>query len=269
MVESSSGHRLLKRAMRLTIDTEAKKLIKEQGGLFEEIDLYSKDAFQLISREWLVVGWNQKYPYTFSWMGRPIIQLPEDIIRVQEIIYQVKPDVIIETGVAHGGSLVFYASLCRAMETGRVIGIDIGIRPHNRKAIEAHEMFPLITLIEGSSISSETVSRVRSLVNSTDTAMVILDSCHSKEHVLSELEAYYSLVTPGSYIVATDGIMKELSAAPRGKREWAWDHPAAAAAEFAERHPEFILEQPAWPFNESELSESVTHWPGAWLKRIS
>ena len=109
---------------------------------------------------WVKVGWNQKYPYTFSWMGRPIIQLPEDLIRTQELIYKLRPDVIVETGVAHGGSLVFYAGLCTAIGNGRVIGIDVEIRKHNRAAIEAHEMFPRIELIEGDSVSPEIIKQV-------------------------------------------------------------------------------------------------------------
>ncbi len=129
--------------MKLTIDTDTKRLVQESDGRREEFALYSKEAFELISHQWLKVGWNQKYPYTFSWMGRPIIQLPEDMIRAQEAVYRVKPDVLIETGVAHGGSLIFYASLFKAMGKGRVIGVDIEIRSHNRKAIEGHELFPM------------------------------------------------------------------------------------------------------------------------------
>ena len=254
--------------MKLTIDTASQKLVIENTGQSQEIDLYSKEAFELISQEWLKVGWNQKYTYTFSWMGRPIIQLPEDMIRLQEVIYRVKPDAIVETGIAHGGSLVYYASLCKAMGRGRVIGVDIEIRPHNRKAIETHELFPLITLIEGSSIAPEIVDRVKSLLRPGEVVMVILDSCHSKEHVMAELEAYHPLVTPDSYIVATDGIMREVAQAPRGREEWTWDNPATAAAEFVSQHPEFVIEQPSWLFNESELTENATHWPGAWLKRV-
>lgn len=253
--------------MKLIIDTEAQKIIKEIDGKREEIELYSKEGFELISHQWLKVGWNQKYTYTFSWMGRPIIQLPEDIFRIQEVLYRVKPDVIIETGVAHGGSLVYYASLCKAMGKGRVIGIDVEIRPHNRKALETHQLFPLIALVEGSSIAPEVISHVKSLVQPGETAIVILDSCHTKQHVLAELEAYHDLVSPGSYIIAADGIMNVLHDVPRGNPEWIWDNPAAAAAEFAQKHPEFVLEPPNWPFNESELTESATHWPGAWLRR--
>jgi cephalosporin hydroxylase len=254
--------------MKITIDTTEKSITREADGEQQEtFALYSKEAFELLSHLWVKVGWDQKYPYTFSWMGRPIIQLPEDTIRVQEVIYRLQPDVIIETGVAHGGSLIFYASLCKAIDKGRVIGIDIEIRPHNRQAIEAHEMFPLITLIEGSSTAPEVVAQIRSLVKPGETVLVILDSNHTRQHVLNELEAYHSLVTPGSYIVATDGSMKYFYDVPSGKPEWAWDNPAAAAAEFAEKHEEFVLEQPAWPFNESELTENITHWPGAWLRR--
>ena len=169
--------------MKLTIDTDSNKFVKETDGERAEIALYSKEAFELISQLWLKVGWNEKYPYCFSWMGRPIIQLPEDMIRIQEVIYRVRPDVIIETGVAHGGSLIYYASICKAMAKGRVIGIDIEIRQHNRAAIEAHELFPFITLIEGSSTAPDIVRQVRSLVKPSESVLVILDSNHTKQHV--------------------------------------------------------------------------------------
>jgi len=253
--------------MKLTIDTTERKLISETEAETRILELYSKEAFELISRQWLKVGWNQKYPYTFSWLDRPIVQLPEDMIRAQEVIYRVRPDVIIETGVAHGGSLIYYASLCKVIERGHVIGIDIEIRPHNRRAIESHEISRLITLVEGSSTSSEVVQNVHSLVKPGEVVLVILDSNHSKQHVADELEAYCDLVTTDSYIVATDGLMKDLHDSPKGRAEWEWDNPAAAAAEFVVSHPEFVLEQPAWPFNESDLTENVTHWPGAWLRR--
>jgi cephalosporin hydroxylase len=250
------------------IDTESRSLIHECDGRRTEISLYSKEAFEIISQLWLKVGWNEKYPYTFSWMGRPIIQNPEDMIRVQEVIYQVRPDVIIETGIAHGGSLVFYASLCKAMGKGRVIGVDIEIRPHNRKAIESHELYGYMTLVEGNSVDPAIVGRVKRLVKPGETAIVFLDSNHTKVHVLAELQAYHGIVTPGSYIVATDGIMRDVHDVPRGKPQWVSDHPAAAAAEFVQAHPEFVIEQPRWPFNESGLDQNVTHWPDAWLRRV-
>jgi cephalosporin hydroxylase len=253
--------------MHITIDTARKTLTHDSERAERVFDLYSKDAFEILSWLWLKVGWDQKYTYTFSWLGRPIIQLPEDLIRVQEVIYRVKPDVIVETGVAHGGSLVYYASLCRAIGKGRVIGIDIEIRPDNRRAIEAHELGPLITLVEGSSVAPETVRHVESLITPGEAVMVILDSCHTKQHVLAELETYHHLVTPGSYIVAADGIMKDLYDVPRGKPEWVWDNPAAAGAEFIQGHPEFVQDRPARIYNESELSGNITQWPGAWLRR--
>ncbi len=254
--------------MKLTLDTDAKTLTLVEMGQTKVLDLYSPEAFEAVSRQWVRVGWNQKYQYTFSWMGRPVIQLPEDMIRMQEVIFRVKPDVIIETGVAHGGSLVFYASLCKAMDKGRVLGIDIEIRPHNRVAIEAHPLSDRIALVEGSSTAPDTVALVKSMVIPGEVVLVILDSNHTYAHVLAELQAYAELVTPGSYIVATDGIMQDLADVPRGSPSWATDNPTRAASDFCGQHPEFVVEQPQWPFSESEVSQNVTHWPGAWLRRL-
>lgn len=258
--------------MRLTIDTDKGTLeVTGDEGPDRVLPLYGREAFDLISHQWVVVGWDQKYPYTFSWLGRPIIQLPEDLIRVQEVIYRVRPDVIVETGVAHGGSLVFYASLYEAMRMpsgkGRVVGIDVEIRPHNRAAIEAHELFGRISLIEGSSTAPEIVERAKREVEADESVLVMLDSNHSFEHVRDELEAYCDLVTPGSYIVAADGVMDWVADTPRGEPGWHEDNPIRAVERFLEKHPEFELEQPAWPFNESELGRNVTHWPSAWLRR--
>jgi cephalosporin hydroxylase len=190
------------------------------------------------------------------------------MIRIQEVIYQIKPDVIIETGVAHGGSLIYYASLCKAMEKGRIIGVDIEIRSHNRTAIEKHELGSYITLIEGDSTNDKIVDQVKALVKPNESVLVILDSNHTKQHVLKELNAYSPLVTKGSYIVATDGSMNDLYDVPRGDPEWLWDNPTEAALEFAAENPEFVIEQPKWAFNESGLSENITHWPGAYLKCV-
>lgn len=253
--------------MKLQIDTDKKILIVEADGESRVIDLYSKKAFELISDQWLAVGWRLQYSYSFTWLGRPVIQLPEDMVRIQEVIYRVMSDVIVETGIAHGGSLVFYASLCEAMDRGRVIGVDKDIRRHNRDALEAHELFRRITLIEGDSISPETIGRVKNMIDPGETVLVILDSCHSKKHVLAELESYHDIVTSGSYIVATDGIIKELDRVPGGEKEWEWDNPKNAAIEFASMHPEFVIEQPPRLFDESRLSKNVTYWPSAFLKR--
>lgn len=253
--------------MKLSLDTEAKTLTLDEGSGGKTMGLYTADAFSALSQAWVKVGWGVKYTYGFAWMGRPIIQLPDDMVRIQEVIYRVKPDVLIETGVAHGGSLVFYASLFKAMGRGRVVGIDIEIRPHNRRAIEAHELKPLITLIEGSSIDPKIVGEARELIRPGEKVMVVLDSNHTKHHVAAELEAYGPLVTEGSYIVSTDGIMSLVHDAPRGKAEWVKDNPTEAAREFATSHSEFALEEPPFPFNEGEVTERVTHWPGAYLRR--
>jgi cephalosporin hydroxylase len=255
--------------MKIVIDEEGRVLTLMRGTAEERLPLYSREAFEALSEIWLKVGWNEKYPYTFSWLGRPIIQAPEDVLRAQEVFYRVQPDVLIETGVAHGGSLVFYASLCEAIGKGRVIGVDIEIRPHNRRAIEAHRLFPRISLVEADSIAPATVADVKSRLAPGERVMVVLDSNHTKAHVQAELEAYAPLVTPESYVVVTDGSMQILHDVPRGQPGWVDDNPAAAAREFVARHPEFVLEQPAWPFNESALGRNITHWPDAWLRRLS
>jgi cephalosporin hydroxylase len=254
--------------MKLTIDTTAKTINWDAEGQTRLLPLYTDEAFALLSRLWLAVGWNQKYAYSFSWLGRPIIQLPEDMVRTQEVIYRVKPDVIIETGIAHGGSLIFYASLCKMMGQGRVVGVDIEIRSHNRKAVEAHELSSVITLIEGNSVAPETVEQVQTLVKPGETVLVLLDSNHSKAHVLAELQAYAPLVSVGSYIVATDGIMGDVAGSPRASPEWLWDNPRQAAVEFVKQNPGFVIEEPPFPFNESGIVERVTYWPDGFIKRL-
>ena len=248
----------------IQIDTK-KGIVSHQG---EEFSIGSPEAFKIISDAWIRSGWDSKYVYSFAWMGRPVIQLPEDMIRIQEVIYNLKPDVIIETGVAHGGSLIFYASLCKAMEKGRIVGIDIEIRPQNRQAIEAHFLFPYITLIEGSSTDDVIVNRVKDLVNPGETILILLDSNHTYAHVLAELRAYSKMVSVGSYIVATDGIMENLVGAPRSSEDWNVNNPKKAAEEFVRENIDFIIEEPLFPFNEGLITERVTYWPSAFIKRI-
>jgi cephalosporin hydroxylase len=251
----------------ISIDLERALVTVDRNGSQETYGLGTKEGFEILSRAWLRAGWDAKYVYSFTWMGRPIIQLPEDIVRVQEVIYTVKPTLIIETGVAHGGSLVFYAGLLQAMGGGRVIGVDIEIRPHNRRAIEGHELAPLITLVEGSSTAPDVVEQIRSLVRPADRVFVMLDSNHSKAHVLGELLAYADLVSPGSYIVAADGIMGDLHGAPRSNPDWDWNNPRRAAAEFLRTRPDFEAAPPEFAFNEGIVAEPVTYWPGGWLRR--
>lgn len=250
--------------MTIAFDLDARKV--DVDG--RRIDLYSDEGFRIVKDLWLKVSWSQKYTHTFTWFGVPIIQLPDDVLRYQEVVFAIRPDVIVETGIAHGGSLVLSASLCRLMGKGRVIGVDIELRAHNRARLDAHPLRPLITVIEGSSTAPEVVEQVRSLIAPGESTLIVLDSRHSYDHVMEELSAYAPLVTPGSYIIATDGIMQDLANVPRGRPDWASDNPARAAKDFAARNSHFQIAEPAWPFNESMLAGNVTHWPGAWLKRV-
>ena len=252
----------------ITIDPEKGILTIEKDAMVKQYDLGTPQAFKIISDVWLRSGWDAKYVYSFTWLGRPVIQLPEDMIRIQEVIYRVQPDVIIETGVAHGGSLIFYASLCKAMDRGRVIGIDIEIRPHNRKAIEEHPLYSFITLVEGSSIDPLVVNSISNLVLPGERAIVLLDSCHTKEHVLSELRAYSALINSDSYIVAMDGIMEQLVGAPRSEPDWIWNNPRQAAHTFVEENPNFVIEDPPLIFNEGNVKDRVTYWPSAFIRRV-
>jgi cephalosporin hydroxylase len=255
--------------MRITIDTEAAFVELDADGKQRRIPLESAEAFEIVSEAWLRAGWDVKHIYSFTWLGRPIIQLPEDMFRLQEVIYAVKPDIIIECGVAHGGSLVFYAGLCKLIGHGRVIGVDIEIRKHNRSAIEAHPLSHLITLIEHGSTSEDALREVRKQIPPDAKVMVCLDSNHSYSHVFDELERYGPLVSRGSYIVVMDGIMGKLVGAPRSKPDWGTNNPLEAARAWIARHPEFVVEEPPFQFNEGLLKQRVTYWPGAYLKRLS
>jgi len=255
--------------MRLTIDIDARSLYTEDANGRRELPLYSPGAFELLSDLWVKVGWAMRYSYHFSWLGRPVIQLPEDLVRMQEVLHRLQPDVLVETGVAHGGSLVFYASLFQAMGRGRVVGVDIEIRPVNRAAIEAHPLSSRITLIEGDSAAPHTLERVQACWAPHETVMVVLDSDHSKRHVARELQAYGPLVSEGSYLVVTDGIMERLADVPGGRAEWAEDNPLAAVREFLEASPEFRSEEPSSVFNDGLVQGRISYWPMAYLRRIA
>jgi cephalosporin hydroxylase len=244
-----------------------KVTVSGEGTSAVEYGIGTPEAFRILSQLWLRSGWDAKHVYSFTWLGRPMIQLPEDMIRLQEVIFRLQPELIVETGVAHGGSLVYYASLCKLMGKGRVVGVDIEIRPHNREAIEAHLLGSLITLIEGDSTDPETISKVKENIRWPGAVLVLLDSCHSKEHVKCELEAYGPMVTPGSYIVAMDGIMEQVAGAPRTNPDWSWNNPRQATLEFAATHPEFALVEPPFLFNEGMITERVSYWPNAFLLR--
>lgn len=252
--------------MHIEIDGDRLTLQEPSGP--RTINIGTAEAFAVLSRLWLRSGWDTKYVYSFTWMGRPMIQLPEDMIRIQEVIYEVKPDVIVETGIAHGGSLVFYASLFEALGHGRVIGVDIEIRKHNRAAIESHRLKKRIDLIEGSSIEPSVVAQVMGAIKPDERVLVILDSNHTRRHVLDELRCYAPLVAPGSYIVACDGIMKEVVGAPRTRPEWGHDNPQSAVQDFLAENTEFKLVEPRFPFNEGMITQRVTYWPNAFLQRV-
>lgn len=205
------------------------------------------------------------YSYNFSWLGRPIIQYPQDIVALQEVIWDVKPRLIIETGVAHGGSAIFHASILELIgEPGKVLAIDIDIRAHNRPLIEGHPMAERLELVESSSTEEPTVSRARALAaEAQGPVMVILDSCHSHAHVLEELELYAPLVTPGSYLVVFDGLVEnfpEESVAPG--RPWGQgDNPLTATRQFLKSHPEFAIDY------DIENKLLITAAPEGWLRR--
>jgi cephalosporin hydroxylase len=152
-----------------------------------DVDIYTREGFEVLSRLWTRSNWENRLSYEVSWLGIPIIQLPEDMVVMQELLWKVRPDVIVESGVAHGGALVLYASILELLGRGRVIGVDIEIRKYNRLAIEAHPLSHRIHLIEGDSLADETVEAVRSMIRPGERVMVALDSAHSRDHVLGEL----------------------------------------------------------------------------------
>lgn len=204
-----------------------------------------------------------QYSYNFSWMGRPIIQYPQDMIAMQEIIWDLKPDLIIETGIAHGGSLIYYASLLELIGKGEVLGIDIDIRSHNRVEIEKHPMFKRITMIEGSSIDENTVNKVAEIAKGKGTVLVTLDSNHTHEHVIKELEMYAPFVTKNSYLVAFDTIVEHLPNDYMPGRPWRQgNNPKTAVLEFLRSHPEFEIDKSI----DNKLLISVG--PDGYLKRI-
>ncbi|SLN63184.1 CmcI family methyltransferase [Oceanibacterium hippocampi] len=253
-----------------TID-EARGIVRyrdEARGIALELPMESAEGWEVASKAWLRVGWDVKHIYTFTWMGRPIIQLPEDMIRIQELIHTTRPDVIIETGIAHGGSLIYYASLFEAMGHGRVIGVDIQIRPHNRRAIEEHPLFKRIEMFEGSSTSQAIVDQVKARIGKDDKVMLILDSNHTKDHVLAELRAYAPLVTVGCYAVAADGIMAQVAGGPRTGADWPVSNPTEAARAYVAENEDFVIDMPAFEFNESPLRHHVTYWPDGYLRRV-
>ena len=210
-----------------------------------------------------------QYTYNFSWLGRPIIQYPQDMIALQEIIWEVKPDMIIETGIAHGGSLIFSASMltlleaCGEIEDGKVLGIDIDIREHNKKAIEAHPMSKKITMFQGSSIDSEMIKKVHEFAKSGKRILVCLDSNHTHDHVLSELKAYASLVSIGSYCCVFDTLIEDMPEGSFPNRPWEkGNNPKTAVWKYLKENDNFVIDK------DIENKLLITVAPDGYLKRI-
>jgi cephalosporin hydroxylase len=228
------------------------------------------EALRSSARSFMRESTQPKYSYNFSWLGRPIIQYPQDIVAMQELTWALQPDLIIETGIAHGGSLILYASLLElnavagGPQDARVIGIDIDIRAHNRAAIEAHPFSRRIEMIEGSSLDPAVVAQVGAAAAGRERVLVCLDSNHTHEHVLAELEAYAPMTTVGSYCVVFDTVIEELPAGIYPDRPWGpGDNPMTAVRAYLGSHPEFEVDTSI----DDKLLVSVA--PGGYLKRVS
>ncbi|WP_301100595.1 cephalosporin hydroxylase family protein [Propionivibrio sp.] len=234
------------------------------------IDLFGHDeGFRNRSRAWLEESMRKSYVYNFSWLGRPIIQNPIDILAMQEIIWQVKPDLIIETGIAHGGSLIFYASMlelnaaCGGAPDAEVLGVDIDIRAHNAEAIQAHPLVKRISMIQGSSTAPDTIEQVKAKASQKQRVLVCLDSNHTHQHVLAELIAYAPLTTLGSYCVVFDTFIEDMPGDVFPDRPWGpGDNPKTALWEYLKTHPEFEIDKQI----DNKLLISVA--PDGYLKRI-
>ena len=226
------------------------------------IRLMVKDAsLKKLTLSWFSKSCKYEYSYHFAWLGRPIIQFPQDIMAIQEIIWKVKPDLIIETGIAHGGSLIFSASILELIGKGEVVGIDIDIREHNRKEIEKHPMYKRITMIEGSSIDKDVAKKVYKIAKGKQKVLVILDSNHTHKHVLKELELYSSLVTKESYLIVLDTVVEDLPEDFIKNRSWGkGNNPKTAVWEFLKNTDRFEIDK------EIQNKSLITVAPDGYLK---
>ena len=222
-----------------------------------------------IASSFTKASFEPKYSYNFSWLGRPIIQYPQDMIAMQELIWSIQPDLIIETGIAHGGSLIFSASMlelnaiCGGSQNAEVLAVDIDIRAHNREAIETHPMFKRISMIQGSSIDPEIIEQIKAKAADKQKILVFLDSNHTHAHVLAELEAYAPLTSVGSYCVVFDTLVEDLPADMFGNRPWGpGDNPKTAVREYLKAHSEFEIDRSI------QHKLLITVAPDGYLKRV-
>ncbi|MCW5597316.1 MAG: cephalosporin hydroxylase family protein [Rhodocyclaceae bacterium] len=235
----------------------------------DRIDSYENDeSLKSDAADFMRSSIAGRYSYNFSWLGRPIIQYPQDMVAMQELIWSIQPDLIIETGIAHGGSLIFSASMlelnavCGGPGDALVLGVDIDIRPHNRQAIEAHPLFRRIGLIQGSSIADDVVAQVRARTAGKRRILVCLDSNHTHDHVLAELQAYAPLVSVGSYCVVFDTVVEDLPAELSSDRPWdPGNNPKTAVREYLKNHPEFEIDKAI------ERKLQITVAPDGYLRR--
>ena len=236
----------------------------------ESTQLLANAQLNKLTGEWFEASVENRYSYNFTWLGRPVIQYPQDLVAMQEIIWETQPELIIETGIAHGGSLIFSASMlelnavCGGPTDATVLGIDIDIREHNRVALEAHPLFRRISMIEGSSIDPLVVEQVASAAEGKKSVLVFLDSNHTHTHVLAELEAYAHLASIGSYCVVFDTAIDDLPSELHKDRPWGPnDNPKTAVYEFLSRNPDFVSEESI----DRKLLISVA--PEGYLRRLS
>lgn len=237
-----------------------------KGKLIMKSSEKENNLYKIAANEFLRQSILAKYSYQFTWMGRPVIQYPQDMIAMQEILWKVQPDLLIENGIAHGGSLIFYASILELIGKGEVLGIDIDIRPHNRIEIEKHPMFKRIEMIEGSSVSHEVFQKVIKYCEGKEKIMVVLDSNHTHEHVLKELELYSPLVSKDSYLVVFDTVIEDLADLEVDFPDRPWgkgNNPKTAVNEFLKTNPDFVVDR------DIENKLLITVAPGGYLKRIN
>ena len=238
------------------------KKFDERNKKFEKT--MSKDVeFKKLSQRWFDISLKYEYPYHFTWLGRPIIQYPQDILIIQELIWKIKPDLVIETGIARGGSLIFTASILELIGKGNVIGIDVDIRKHNREEIEKHPMFKRIKMIEGSSIDKKNVKKIFKLAERKKKILVLLDSSHTHSHVLEELKSYSPLVNKGSYVVVFDTVLEDMPKNSFPNRPWdKGDNPKTAVKEFVKKSNRFKIDV------DMERKLMITSNPSGFLKCV-